>query len=77
MATKKQIAKMNIRERAQHLMEDERKLSEKYGLAKKLIVMFPYHNRVPLRGRLGRWLINSSGGVLDTQFIDSNEQNHG
>lgn len=82
MATKKTTKRKskklepNFRERVSYYIDDEKKLLEKYGLLKHIVVLFPQHRKPPLLGKLAVKLLRWSGGAVDAQFIDK-EQNHG
>lgn len=65
------LTQERLREKVEAYILDEQKLLEKHGLAKRLVISFPYHrnpNKVPLRGRIAQILLTWSRGVLDTQF---------
>jgi hypothetical protein len=62
-------SRKGLREKVESYMIAEEKLLEKHGLAKRLIVTFPYHRvRVPLKGRIALRLLKWSRAVLDTQY---------
>lgn len=57
-----------LRERVGIYMQEEGKLLAKHGLAKRIVMTFPAHSKVPLLGRFGLWLLKRSKGVIDTEF---------
>ena len=61
-------AEKTLAERATVFMQEEAKLLEKHGLARRAIVTFPKHAKVPFLGHVGVALLKWSGGVLDTEF---------
>lgn len=71
--TKKKKSKMKpeeLRDRALGYLKDENKLQEKYGILKKVVVVFPRKKKAPVLGSLAIWLLKKSGGVIDLHFIE-------
>lgn len=70
MATKKAQPKSpkTLADKAVAFMQEDAKLLEKHGLARRLVITFPHSMRVPLLGRLGVALLKRSRAVLDTEF---------
>lgn len=67
--TTKQKAQ-NIDEKVKKYFDGELALREKFGLQKRLVVLFPHRpfGRPSLLGRLLLSLLRSQGGILDTEF---------
>ena len=60
-----------LRKNVAAYMQAEEKLLAKYGLAKRLVISFPYNRnpeKIPFVGRLAQKLLTWSRAVLDTQF---------
>jgi len=74
--TRRRLKKQSgLREVVETYMEAEEKLLAKHGLAKRLIVTFPYHQlRVPIKGRIALRLLKWSKAILDTQYADINQR---
>lgn len=73
MKSQKKKSKMTpseLRDRALGYLKDENKLQEKYGILKKVVVVFPRKKKAPFLGSVAIWLLKVSGGVIDLHFIE-------
>ena len=58
-------------ERVDAYIADEKKLLEKYGIKKRIVVTFPRHLRKPpLLGKLAVRLLRTTRAKIDAQFLD-------
>lgn len=69
MATKKNTKK-TFQERMEVLLDKERAVYEKAGVARHFIIKFPRHPKPPMFGKLGAWLIAKSGGEIQIQYTE-------
>lgn len=60
----KELLKGKTREYVHHNAETLKRL----GLKVEPTITFPGRKRVPLLGRLGIWLVNLVGGMMDVKF---------
>lgn len=70
---KKQIQRAGFEEKVSAYIKAEGGLLVKHKLAKKLIVSFPKRKgkSVPFWGKVGMWLVRTSGGIIDTMYTDA------
>jgi hypothetical protein len=68
MASKKQTK--TFQERATDVVEKEKALYTKAGIAKRLVLVYQRQGKTPITGRIGEWLLKKSGAQITTQYID-------
>lgn len=65
------LSDKQLQEKVVEYLQAEEKLLEKHGLAKRLVISFPYSRnpeKIPLTGKIAQKLLTWSRAVLDTQF---------
>ena len=65
---KKRVPKKKVSEIVASHQQEVAKSLQKHGLIAQLLVHFPAHKKVPVLGRLGIWLVNKYGGIIDTRY---------
>lgn len=60
-----------LQERASSYIQEDAKLMQKYKIAKKIVVFFPFHKKPPFLGRIALKLLSWSKGEIDIRFIST------
>lgn len=68
---KKKPKALTLEERIKAFALQEQKLLKQHKIAKKSIVVFPTHKKVPLLGRIAGWLLKIAKGKIQTVFIET------
>jgi len=56
-----------LKEKTKEFVRHNAETLERFGLKMKMSVRFP-GGKTPLLGRLGIWLVNLAGGMIDAEF---------
>lgn len=56
------------------IVEAETATYEKAGITRLFVVTFPNRHEPPFLGRLGVWLLQKAGGIIQTQYMKRDKQ---
>lgn len=56
------------------IIDTENAAYEKIGVTRLFVVTFPNRHKPPLIGRLGVWLLQKAGGIIQTQYMKRDKQ---
>jgi len=71
---RKSTKKESFQDSLKRILEVENTTYEEAGIVRQFAVVFPHRQKPPLMGRLGVWLLQRAGGIIQMQFFKRDNQ---